>query len=73
VPTQLEPLCDIGTHVPDRRVGRVIARPGVNAPPGDLEVEHPAGQVDAAAGIHAKVANQVLLRLALVARPFQDR
>src|SRR5215469_7485583 len=62
----LEASRDVRTHMADRRVDGMITRPGVDSPPADLEVQHPAGKLNPASGMHAEITDEVLLRLALV-------
>src|SRR5262245_56872120 len=62
----LEPLREIRPHVADRRVHRVVARAGVDAPPRDLHIVHPLRQLTRAPGMHTEIPRQILLRLALV-------
>ena len=61
----LETLGEVGTHQTDRGVHRMIAGAAIDAEPFDLLLQHPFEQFDLAAGMHAEIAHQVLLRLAL--------
>ena len=62
----LELLAKVPAHEADRGVHRMVAGAAIDAPPLDLHVEHPVEQLEIAAGMHAEIADEVLLRVALV-------
>src|SRR6266540_4778921 len=62
----LEVRSDVRPHLSDGRVHRMIAASGIDPPPRDLKVAHPPRQLNPTARMHADVANEVLLWLALV-------
>ena len=62
----LKLLAQVWPHVANGSVHRVIRGAGVDAPPGDADVQHPLGELSCPSGVHAKVADEILLRHARI-------